>query len=192
MPVYIALLRGINVGGKNIIKMQELKQVFEAMEFCDVQTYIQSGNVLFASNEERQLLLKKIEDGIKIAFGFPVNVVLRTAAELELIILNCPFSQKEILEAEAWSEVESLYVCLLTQIPLPEKINKLDMYRNDSDDYRILGRGLYLLLHNGMGKSKLANNLNKLEVPATVRNWKTMNKLAAMAKAMNIGGNNGQ
>ena len=192
MPVYVALLRGINVGGKNIIKMKALKQVFKAMELCEVQTYIQSGNVLFTSNEEKQLLLKKIEDGIEVALGFPVNVVLRTAAELELIILNCPFSQKEILEAEAWSEVESLYVCLLTQVPLQEKIKQLDIYKNDSDDYLILGREVYLLLHNGMGKSKLANNLHKLEVPATVRNWKTMNKLAAMAKAMNIGGNNGQ
>ena len=192
MPVYVALLRGINVGGKNIIKMKALKQVFKAMELCEVQTYIQSGNVLFTSNEEKQLLLKKIEDGIEVALGFPVNVVLRTAAELELIILNCPFSQREILEAEAWSEVESLYVCLLTQVPLQEKIKQLDIYKNDGDDYRILGQEVYLLLHNGMGKSKLANNLHKLEVPATVRNWKTMNKLAAMAKAMNIGGNNGQ
>ena len=134
MPVYVALLRGINVGGKNIIKMKALKQVFKAMELCEVQTYIQSGNVLFTSNEEKQLLLKKIEDGIEVALGFPVNVVLRTAAELELIILNCPFSQREILEAEAWSEVESLYVCLLTQVPLQEKIKQLDIYKNDGDD----------------------------------------------------------
>ena len=113
MAAYIALLRGINVGGKNIIKMAELKQVFEAIGLCEVKTYIQSGNVLFRSNEEEEPLRKRIENEIELTFGFPVSVVLRTAAEMERISFNCPFSEEEISEAESSSEAESLYVALL-------------------------------------------------------------------------------
>jgi len=183
MTVFIALLRGINVGGKNIIKMNELKQMFEAMELCEVQTYIQSGNVLFKSNEESETLLKKIEHEIEKTFGFTVTVILRTAKELEQIISNCPFTEEEILEAEASSEAESLYICLLTHIPMQEKIQHLDKYKNESEDYKIIGREVFLLFHQSIRNSKLATNLTKLEVPSTVRNWKTINKLAALAKA---------
>ncbi|MDF2677276.1 MAG: hypothetical protein K0Q97_1594, partial [Bacillota bacterium] len=89
MTIYIALLRGINVGGKNVIKMAELKRAFEEIELCEVKTYIQSGNVLFKSNQEEELLRKKIEMKIEENFGFSIIVVLRTIAELEQIILNC-------------------------------------------------------------------------------------------------------
>jgi len=184
MTIYIALLRGINVGGKNIIKMTELKRVFETIGFREVQTYIQSGNVLFKSNEVEELLLKKIEHEIETNFGFSVSVVLRTAAELDWIILNCPFTEEEVLQAESASESESLYVSLLMHAPLQEKLERLNVYRSEKDDYRILGREVFLLFHNSIRNSKLANNLNKLDVPATVRNWKTINKLAALAKAM--------
>ena len=68
--------------------------------------------------------------------------------------------------------------------PLQEKLERLNVYRSEKDDYRILGREVFLLFHNSIRNSKLANNLNKLDVPATVRNWKTINKLAALAKAM--------
>jgi uncharacterized protein (DUF1697 family) len=117
MTIYIALLRGINVGGKNKIKMADLKQVFETIGLCEVQTYIQSGNVLFKSNEREEELRKKIEQAIEKTFGFTVSVILRTAEELECIIGNCPFSEEEVLEAEASSEVESLYVSLMANAP---------------------------------------------------------------------------
>lgn len=184
MTIYIALLRGINVGGKNIIKMVDLKRVFETMGFCQVQTYIQSGNVLFKSEDEEGALRKKIEHGIDAAFGFSVTVVLRTAAELEWVISNCPFSEKAISEAEASSEGESLYVSLLTHAPSQDKIDKLNAYRSESDDYRIEGREVFLLFCNSIRNSKLASNLHKLDVPATVRNWKTISKLLVLAKAM--------
>lgn len=183
MTVYIAMLRGINVGGKHIIKMLDLKLVLEASGLCDVQTYIQSGNVLFKSDEEKEPIVNKIEHEIETAFGFKVPIVLRTAEELEKIIKNLPFSEKEILEAESNPKVESLYVCLLTHVPLQEKIQQLDTYKAESDEYRIVGREVFLLLHHGISKSKLANNLHKLDVPLTVRNWKTINKLDILAKA---------
>jgi uncharacterized protein (DUF1697 family) len=183
MTTYIALLRGINVGGKNIIKMIDLKRVFEAMGLCEIQTYIQSGNVLFKSNETEELLRKKIEHEIKVTFGFSVTVTLRTSEELEGIIRNCPFSAEEVLKAESTSEGESLYVAFLTNAPLQENIERFDTYRSESDEYKIVGREVFLLFHNSIRNSKLANNLQKLDVPATTRNWKTINKLAILAKA---------
>ncbi|KJR45094.1 hypothetical protein UF75_4509 [Desulfosporosinus sp. I2] len=183
MTVYIALLRGINVGGKNVIKMAELKKVFEAIGLCDVQTYIQSGNVLFKSNQGEEFL-GKIEHEIEAVFGFSVTVVLRTLAELEQLVPNSPFSEEEVAEAEASTQAESQYVALLTHVPLQEKIALLDAYRGENDLYRVIEREVYLLFHHSIRNSKLANNLYKLGVPATVRNWKTINKLTTLAKAM--------
>ncbi len=186
MTVYIAFLKGINVGGKNIIKMADLKQAFEAMGLCEVKTYIQSGNVLFKSNEEEQSLCDKIQQKLETVFGIVVNVVLRTSTELEQIALNCPFSKDEIIEAETLSKVESLYVALLAHIPLKEKIENIDVYRSESDKYHIVGRDVYLLFHHSIRNSKLANNLHKLDATTTVRNWKTLSKLAVLAKEMEI------
>lgn len=186
MNVYIALLRGINVGGKNIIKMVDLKKVFEAIGLHEVKTYIQSGNVLFRSNETEESLCNKIEHEIEAAFGIPVKVILRTSIELEQIILNCPFSKEEVTEAETLSKVESLYVALLKHKPLKEKLECIDIYSSESDRYNIIERDVYLLFHHSIRNSKLSNNLYKLNVEATVRNWKTLNKLAALAKDMKI------
>ncbi|MBZ9685193.1 DUF1697 domain-containing protein [Clostridium estertheticum] len=184
MTIYIALLRGINVGGKNIIKMADLKRTFETIGLSSVQTYIQSGNVLFKSNEEEETLRKKIEHEIEGVFGFSVTIVLRTAAEIEWIIRNCPFSQEEVTDAEASSKVECLYVSLLTNAPSQEKIQHLNSYTSESDKYKIEGREVFLLFHNSIRNSKLVNNLKKLEVPWTVRNFKTMNKLNELTKHM--------
>lgn len=182
MTIYIALLRGINVGGKNMIKMVELKRMFEAIGLGQVRTYIQSGNVLFESNEEEEPLRERIEHEIKTIFGFAITVILRTAAELERIILNCPFSAEEVSDAESSSEGESLYVSLLSQPPLQDGIERLTAYRNESDEYRIEGREVFLLFRHSIRNSKLATNLHRLNVPSTVRNWKTINKLAVLAK----------
>lgn len=184
MTIYIALLRGINVGGKNIIKMVDLKRSFSELGFYKVQTYIQSGNVLFASDEEEDALREKIEQKILEDFGISLSVVLRTDNELEQIIENCPFSDEEIAKAESASEGESFYVALLTKIPMQEKIELLHPYESETDKCRIKNRDVYLLFSRSIRNSKLANNLHKLDVPTTVRNWKTINKLAGLAKGM--------
>lgn len=184
MTTYIALLRAINVGGKNRIKMADLKRVFETMGFYEVQTYIQSGNVLFKSTEDEEALRRNIEHEIQMAFGFSCTVVLRTFSELESIIHNCPFSKEEVSKAEYSSEGESLYVSLLTHVPVQKKIECLSSYRSEGEEYRIEGREIFLLFYNSIRNSKLASNLQKLDVPSTVRNWKTMNKLYILAKAM--------
>jgi uncharacterized protein (DUF1697 family) len=91
MNLYIALLRGINVGGKNRIKMADLKHMFESLGLSRVETYIQSGNVLFESNKEEDILQREIEHEFATIFGFSVVVVLRTVTELGKIIRDCPF-----------------------------------------------------------------------------------------------------
>lgn len=182
MTIYIVLLRGINVGGKNIIKMADLKSTFENIGLSSVKTYIQTGNVLFESKVEEEPLRKKIEQEIEKVFGFLVTVILRTAGEIEWIIRNCPFSEEEVSEAEASSKVESLYVSLLTHVPAQEKIQNLNSYISEGDKYQIEGREVFLLFNNSIRNSKLANNLKKLDVPGTVRNFKTMKKLNELAK----------
>lgn len=184
MITYIAFIRGINVGGKNIIKMADLKQMFEGLGFNKVQTYIQSGNVLFRSEDEEEVINRKIENEIKTRFGLNVSVVLRNADEIEQIITACPYTVEEITKAQALTEAEVFYVALLPKAPTQKNIEIWDSYRTENDEYRIIGREVYLLLKHSIRDSKLAGSLNKLGVAATVRNWKTINKLAAMAKYM--------
>lgn len=184
MTTYIAFLRGINVGGKNMIKMALLKKMFETMGFLHVQTYIQSGNVVFKSDELEATLLGRIENEIETVFGFSVPVMLRTAAELEWILQNCPFSEKRIAEAEASSVGECLYVAMLAETPVQEAQDRMNLYASQNDEYSIKGREMYLLFHHSVRNSKLANNLHKLDTPSTVRNWKTLNKLFAIAQSI--------
>ncbi|MGP4040170.1 DUF1697 domain-containing protein [Gracilibacillus sp. D59] len=180
MTIYIALLRGINVGGKNKIKMAELRNALETMGLNKVQTYIQSGNVLFESNQSEELLKEQIEKKIEEEFGFSVSVILRTSTELNQITGNCPFTEKPVSDAEASSEVESLYVALLPKIPSQKDIERLNGYKTEHENFQVKGRDIYLLFHRSIRSSKLANNLQKLGVPVTVRNWKTLNKLTTM------------
>lgn len=180
MTTYVALLRAINVGGHNMIKMAELKRMFEALGLGRVQTYIQSGNVLFESADEEAPLRRRIEDEIRVFFGFPVTVVLRTAGQMEQVVEACPFA------ADNLKEGESLYVSLLAEAPSQEGIDRLLASHSDTDECRFAGREIYILCRQGISKSKFANNFleQKLGVPATARNWQTMTKLVAMGKAI--------
>jgi uncharacterized protein (DUF1697 family) len=187
MAIHAALLRGINVGGKNKIKMAELKAAFEALGLGRVQTYIQSGNVLFESDRTETELRERIERQIADTFGISLTAVLRTAEELETIVGRCPFPAEEVAAAEAASQAECLYVAMLPEAPAPSGVAKLAGANNGVDVYRIVGRDVYLLFRDSVRNAKLAANLPKLGVPATVRNWNTMGKLAEMAAAMRSG-----
>ncbi|MFL6559623.1 MAG: DUF1697 domain-containing protein, partial [Bacillus sp. (in: firmicutes)] len=101
MTIYIALLRGINVGKNNRIKMADLKSLLETMGLENVKTYIQSGNVLFEAKDEAPQLSQRLEDEIGKTFGFPVPVILRTAEEYEQIIRDCPYSMESLKEGES-------------------------------------------------------------------------------------------
>jgi len=184
MAIYIALLRGINVGGKNMIKMAELKRTFETMGLGRVRTYIQSGNVLFESEEEEEPLRERIEQEIAAAQGLSVSVILRTAEELRRIAASCPFSAAALEKAEESAEGESLYVGFLLREPSREGMERLAPYKNEDEQYYIAGREIFLLFSRSVRNSKLSANLQKLDVPVTVRNWNTLNKLVALANEM--------
>lgn len=182
MSVYVALLRGINVGGKHRVNMAELKQTLEEAGFVKVRTYIQSGNVLFEADGEETELCNKMEQAIEKRFGFPVPVLLRTSGELQAILDGCPFTAEEIQAAEAASGVESLHVCMLPAAPLPEAVEKLNAIPSGGDRFVVSGRDIYLLVQNGVHNSKLAAQFVKLGPSATMRNFKTIRQLALLAE----------
>lgn len=178
MTVYIALLRGINVSGQKIIKMEHLRAVFEEMQFEQVRTYIQSGNVVFeAEEQDTSLLEKKIEQKIEQVYSFQVPVIVRTSRELELVVEQSPFDTTEL------SANEKIYVSFLSQEPSAEAVQVLESFESDVDDFHVHGREVYILIRAGYGESLFSNNFleKKLKVSATTRNWATVNKLIAMA-----------
>jgi len=173
MKKFIALLRGINVSGQKQIKMPDLKSLFEEVGFQKVETYIQSGNVIFSSREKSfEKLEHKIFSAIKKKFGFDVTVIVITPEEIESVLKNNPFIKKK-------KDVEKLYVTFLAKSPSDENIKKLNATNYSPEEYYIHERYVYLFVPNGYGKAKLNNNFfeNKLKVFGTTRNWKTVNKL---------------
>lgn len=179
MTIYIALLRGINVGGHKIIKMADLKQQLEtSLGLSKVKTYIQSGNVLFESNEEADELCQRIEQQINTTFGFQVPVILRTSKEWEQIIENCPYPVETLLEGE------SVHLALLSEMPSQEALNGLTKFQSDLEQYHVQGKEIYLFFRHSFRDSKLPLQIQKLGVSSTIRNWKTTMKLATMTKAM--------
>lgn len=179
MKKFIALLRGINVSGQKIIKMSELKLLFEEIGFQDVQTYIQSGNVIFSSKEKSGGKLEaKISSGIKNKFGFDVRVIILSPEEIEYTLNNNPFIKKK-------KEFERLYVTFLSYAPSKENSQKLNSIDYSPEEYKIDEKLVYLFLPNGAGNAKLNNNLfeHKLKVSGTTRNWKTITILSELAKS---------
>jgi uncharacterized protein (DUF1697 family) len=173
MLTYIALLRGINVSGQKLIKMTDLKELFEAQGFQNVQTYIQSGNVIFSSKEKYSDKIKNIiSNSIKQKFGFDVGVLVITPDMIEYVLKNNPYIKKK-------KDIDRLYVTFLSDLPSSENIKKLNLIDYSPEEYIMDDKLVYLHVPNGYGKAKLNNNLfeNKLKVEATTRNWKTINKL---------------
>lgn len=179
MATYIALLRGINVSGQKMIKMLDLKAMFESVGFEAVQTYIQSGNVMFQSKDLRENdMVEKIHSAILERFGFEVDVQVFSVPNWNQIIANNPFVTRDNLD-EA-----KLYVSLLANEPLPENVEKLASFAFQEETYQLIDRAVYLYVPKGYGNAKLSNNFleNKLKVSATTRNWKTMLTLRDMLK----------
>jgi uncharacterized protein (DUF1697 family) len=184
MAVYIAWLRGINVGGKNMIKMPLLKAALETLGLSGVQTYIQSGNVVFASNEDEDALCARIEAKIKETFGFAVPVILRTDAELTGLLADCPYTAEEIEKAEKVSGVESLYAAFFRDAPPTGLSARLETLAGDADRFALRGRDVYLLFSHSIRDSRLAAAMQKTDAPPTVRNFNTIRKLLDLAAAL--------
>ena len=178
MKTYIALLRGINVSGQKKIKMAELKTLFEALLFTDVQTYIQSGNVIFMhDNAHPEGLERSIRQKILEKYGFEVAVTVLSPSELRGAIAGNPFLKDPSID------LKRIYVTFLASRPLPEHIETLGSLDYSPEAYMLDGKVLYFFSPHGYGKAKLNNNYieNKLKLSATTRNWKTVNTLMEMA-----------
>ncbi|MCG7408277.1 DUF1697 domain-containing protein [Paenibacillus sp. ACRRX] len=178
MNTYIALLRGINVSGHNKIKMAELKHTLETGGLHRVQTYIQSGNVLFQSDDDADTLRLIIEGLIQRVFGISITVIIRTAAEFAHIVAACPFAGILL------SKGESIHVSVLTEAPSQKVVDLLSTSERAQDEYAIHGKEIYFLFRQSILDSKLAKNLQKLGNTATTRNWNTIQKLDSLAKTM--------
>lgn len=187
MTIHIALIRGINVGGKNTIKMAELRRVLEENGLMRVQTYIQSGNILFESERDESVLRTQLEQLIEAHFGITTRIILRTAEEIERIASLQPFLEESLQAAEETGEGESFYVSMMLDSPDPEEVASLARYSNESEQFHVEGRDIYLFVHMSIRDSKLAQQLAKLTGPATVRNRRTIQKLTSLAQAMERG-----
>lgn len=177
MATMMAFLRGINVGGNHLIKMAELKRELEAIGLRNVQTYIQSGNVLFdGTDEEAAGLEDRIERTLAETFGFPVPTMIRSAAEMSEIARRCPYA------FEALSEGQSIHLSLLKAEPTKEELSAIPELDTGADTYVIDGREIYLFYSRSMLDSLLPKKLQKIG-PVTSRNWKTILKMNELAKA---------
>ncbi len=180
---YVALLRGINVGGKHILPMKHLSGIFNDAKCGDVQTYIQSGNVIFsapAGGVEKipQLIARNIES----QFGFPVPVILRSSDEIARVLRDNLF-----LKAGAPEKLLSVY--FLADAPTKSAVAELDPKRSTPDEYRVVGREIYMHLPNGMGRSKLTSAYfdSQLSTVATARNWATVTKISEIMQSVGDG-----
>lgn len=172
---YIALLRGINVGGSKKILMADLKVLLEALGLKQVTTYIQSGNVVFSS--ETEVSSELITEAIRAKYEWEVPVLLKSASEIESILKNCPFPKEK---------KEKSYFMLLFEPPSAENIKATLYYQFPDEEYAITPECVYFYCANGYGRAKLNNNFleKKLKVTATSRNFRTLNKLLQMVASL--------
>lgn len=178
---YAALFRGINVGGKNTVKMDDLKQLFLKLGMHKIKTYIQSGNVVFETNLDKASLQNVIYTGFAECFGFESNVIIRNLNEIEALIKRIPFSAEEIAAAEAADpEVEHLYIYFLEHIPNQTLMDDICKEYVGPDTLQVGKSEIYFLCHQSIRKSKLAIRTARIFDSSTVRNWKTVNKLYDM------------
>ncbi|MGA8877771.1 MAG: DUF1697 domain-containing protein [Candidatus Korobacteraceae bacterium] len=176
---WVALLRGINVGGKHILPMRQLVEMFTEANCVNVRSYIQSGNVVFTAPPKvakglPDVLGKKIED----RFGFSAPIVLRNRDELQKVVRSNPFLKAGLPEI-------TLHVYFLGDAPNAAAVQSLDPNRSPGDRFQVAGREIYLHLPNGMGRSKLTSAYfdSKLSTVATARNWATVLKLLEMLQS---------
>jgi uncharacterized protein (DUF1697 family) len=177
---YIALLRGINVSGHKTIRMELLRGCFEEVGCQNVQTYVQSGNVVFEAKEEAAVGLgEEIGKRILRNFGFPVPVLLRTAKEMERIAQDNPFVD------QAGIDHSKLHVTFLSAAAPKSAARALEPLAMKSEQFQVKVGEIYLYCPNGYGRTKLSNNAieKKLGVEATTRNWKTVNALMALVQS---------
>lgn len=181
MPVLISMLRGVNVGGHNKIKMDALRALYESLKLEDPRTYVQSGNVIFRTKEKNSAALaKKIQSAIESKFGFRPEVILRTADEMRAAIASSPFAASRGLEPG------KILITFLGGDAGPEAHKTLLSFKEYPEELHLRGRELYIYFPNGAGQSKLPwSKVEKLlQTTGTARNWNSVTKMLAMAEEM--------
>jgi uncharacterized protein (DUF1697 family) len=175
MNAYIALLRGVNVGG-NTLKMERLREVCAELGMKNARTYVQSGNVVFEAQGTAGRWAEALEKRLAGEARLPVSVIVRTAGELGRVIDANPFINERGIDSTR------LHVTFLQRKPARAAIAGLDGLKAGTDRFRCLGTEIYLHCPNGYGDSKLTNNVFEkvLAVRATTRNWNTVNRLYEM------------
>jgi uncharacterized protein (DUF1697 family) len=179
MTSYVALLRAVNVSGRNKVAMADLRQLFESLPAQSVSTYVQSGNVVFArrARQPESDLVATIESRIQDTFGVSIAVLLRTTDEMNRIVRANPL-------LGGGRDESKLHVTFLVRPPESKRVERLDPEAGGDDEFQLRGREVYLHTPNGYGHSKLTNAFleRKLGVPATTRNWKTVATLAHLSR----------
>lgn len=175
MNTWIMLLRGINVGGNNILRMQDLRQLLEGLDLENVRTYIQSGNVVFQGDgRNRQALAQEISAAILESHDFAPEILLFDLSDWLQAISANPYPQ-------ASSNPKSLHLYFLAETAQNPDFAKLDSLKSESEQYRLIDEVFYLYAPEGIGRSKMANSVEKaLGVRATARNWRTVSKINEM------------
>jgi uncharacterized protein (DUF1697 family) len=181
MTTFISILRGINVGGHHAIKMDALRKLFNDLGFINVQTYIQSGNVIYQSKKTgTEKINEVIQKSIKHQFGFDVPVITLSLDELTKISESNPFVKDKT------KDISFLHVTFLSGKPKDEDINKIKEHDFRPDEFKHIDKAIYLYCPNGYAKTKLSNTFfeKKLKASATTRNWKITNDLINIAKEL--------
>jgi uncharacterized protein (DUF1697 family) len=174
LKTFVAILRGINVSGQKSVKMQDLRQLFGRNGFQDIETYIQSGNVLFNHTITDRTKLSEIIEGIIFEkYAFHVPVIVRNVSEMERIVKNNPMLNKKEYDKTR------LHVTFLNKHPEQKYVDLLPAHESSTDQYMLAGSEIYLYTPNGYGKTKLSNSFfeKKLKVIATTRNLTTVETL---------------
>ena len=175
---YAALLRGVNVGGKNRLPMADLRDVFSAAGCAAVQTYIQSGNVVFeAAPDLAERVTDIVTRAIRRRFGYETAVIVRSSEELRKVAASNPFDTS--------GDPRLLHVAFLEDTPDAEAVSRLDPERSPLDAFAVRGRNVYLHYPNGVARSKLTNEYlaAQLRTASTMRNWRTVLTLREMVDA---------
>jgi uncharacterized protein (DUF1697 family) len=181
MPVIISMLRAVNVGGHNKIKMEELRALCTSLKLRNPQTYVQSGNVIFHTDErDTSAVAKRVCGGIERKFGFTADVICRTMAEMRDVIARNPFAKRREIEPG------KLLVYFLASDPGADARKCALTIKADPEEMRISERELYIYFPNGQGRSKFPwAAVNKtLKTPGTGRNWNSVVKMLEIAAQM--------
>lgn len=183
MHTYIALLRGVNVGGNNKLPMREFAALLEELGLRDVKTYIQSGNVVFRSERaDAAGLSQAITEAIRGRFGFAPYVLILTLEELEAAVAANPFPEGE-------TEPKSLHFFFMDAPPQNVDAAALERAKAPEERFQLIGHIFYLHAPGGIGRSKLAETIGRgWGVNITARNWRTVSEALALAKSIAAGG----